>query len=110
MLSLYRRLIALRQSESALAVGDYAPHEVAPPLLGYVRRYHDQAFLVLLNFSSQPQEHHQEKQYSGAIESSTIDVQPEGRRLDGSIILRPHEGILVRLERVPAEHPSSTIE
>jgi alpha-glucosidase len=109
MLSLYRRLIAVRQSEPALAIGHYAPHEVEPPLLGYLRRYRDQAFLVLLNFSGEPREHHQEEQYSGQVEISTIDVRPEGRRIDGSIVLRPHEGILVRLDRVPAEHPSSTI-
>jgi len=102
MLTLYRRLIALRQSEPALAVGDYAPLEVEPPLLGYVRRYGDQAFLVLLNLSGEAREHRWEERYAGSIEVSTLEVRPEGQRLDGAIALRAHEGVVVRLGPMPA--------
>jgi alpha-glucosidase len=55
MLSLYRSLLALRRAEPALAVGSYAPLDVPPPLLGYLRQHQQRQLGVLLNLSGKPQ-------------------------------------------------------
>ena len=56
VLSFYRQLLALRHKEPALLEGDYSPlNEDDPHVLTYLRRYKDQAVLVVLNMSGQPQ-------------------------------------------------------
>ncbi len=51
LLSLYRRLIALRRAEPALTLGGYAGVELGPACLGYVREAGADRFLVALNFA-----------------------------------------------------------
>jgi alpha-glucosidase len=56
VLSFYRQLLALRHKEPALLEGSYtALHENNPNVLSYVRRYKDEAILVVLNMSSSEQ-------------------------------------------------------
>jgi alpha-glucosidase len=56
-LNLYRSLLALRHQNHALLDGDYvALNESDPNVLSYLRRYKNEAVLVVLNMSSQPQE------------------------------------------------------
>ncbi|MDB5296454.1 MAG: malL [Phycisphaerales bacterium] len=59
LLSLYRRLIAVRRAEPALAVGSYRPVPAEGDVVAYVRRDLDaaggRAFLVVLNFGPRPQ-------------------------------------------------------
>lgn len=99
MLSLYRRLIALRQSAPALCVGQYDPVNVNPPLLAY-RRYHDgsDSFIVALNIS---QEHRrfQLPEDSGAVRLalSTEHALPREEKLSGEIMLRPHEAVIIQI-------------
>jgi len=53
ILSFYRQLLALRHKEPALLDGDYTSiNENDPNVLAYLRRYKDEAFLVLLNMSA----------------------------------------------------------
>jgi len=48
VLSFYRQLLTLRHKEPALLDGDYTSiNEDDPNVLGYLRRYKDEAFLVL---------------------------------------------------------------
>jgi alpha-glucosidase len=54
MLSLHRRLLALRRAEPALAVGSYAPVE-ADRLLAYGREKDGRRFVVALNLTADPQ-------------------------------------------------------
>ena len=57
VLSFYRRLLALRHQESALLDGDYiSVNENDPNILAYLRRYKDEAVLVVLNMSASDQE------------------------------------------------------
>jgi alpha-glucosidase len=55
MLTLYRRLMALRRATPALSVGSYMPVEAQDDVLAYVRRHAGQRVLVALNLSSRPQ-------------------------------------------------------
>jgi glycosidase len=56
MLGFYRQLLALRHKEPALLEGDYrALNENDPNVLSYVRRYKDEAILVVLNMSATDQ-------------------------------------------------------
>jgi len=57
ILNVYRRVLALRHQNRALLDGDYvALNESDPNVLSYLRRYKNEAVLVVLNMSSQPQE------------------------------------------------------
>ncbi len=52
----YQHLLALRHKNPALLDGDYvALNEDDPNVLSYLRRYKDEAVLVVLNMSAQPQ-------------------------------------------------------
>jgi alpha-glucosidase len=57
ILQVYRSLLTLRHKNQALMEGDYvALNENDPNVLSYLRRYKNEAVLVVLNMSSQPQE------------------------------------------------------
>jgi alpha-glucosidase len=57
ILQVYRSLLTLRHQNQALMEGDYvALNENDPNVLSYLRRYKNEAVLVVLNMSSQPQE------------------------------------------------------
>lgn len=97
-LSLYRRLIGLRQSEPSLLWGDYTPLYADTQALAYRRQAHGhKAFLVVLNLSHRPCYLQIKKQplrgkvvlsCSGELEGSTVT---ENLQLGGD------EGILVEL-------------
>lgn len=54
ILNFYKRLLAMRHQEPALLDGEYiALNEDDPNVLSYLRRYKDQAVLVVLNMSGQ---------------------------------------------------------
>ncbi len=55
MLSLYRRILALRRSEPALAVGDYTSVTAEEGFLAYERSHAARTLLILLNLSSATQ-------------------------------------------------------
>lgn len=56
ILNFYRNLLLLRHSDKALLDGDYvAVNESDPNLYSYLRRYKNQAVLVVLNMSDSPQ-------------------------------------------------------
>src|SRR5262245_7381579 len=56
ILSMYRRLIALRKAEPALCIGAYRPLVApSPDVLAYVREAGDRRFLVVLNLGSRPE-------------------------------------------------------
>jgi alpha-glucosidase len=57
ILQTYRQLLALRHKNPSLLDGEYiALNEADPNVLSYVRRYKDQAVLVVLNMSGQKQD------------------------------------------------------
>ncbi len=90
-LNLYRQLLALRGSSSAIAAGKYIALETPVNIFGYQRKNADETVTILLNFSDKP-----------------IALTPElakGKRLlsthpeHGATAaqLRPHEGIILKV-------------
>jgi len=56
VLTFYKRLLALRHKNAALLDGDYVPlNENDPNVISYLRRYKNDAVLVAINMSGQPQ-------------------------------------------------------
>jgi alpha-glucosidase len=56
ILSVYRQLLVMRRTESALVNGTYtALNEDDPNVLSYLRKDKDEAILVMLNMSNSPQ-------------------------------------------------------
>jgi alpha-glucosidase len=56
ILSFYKQVLALRHQNKALLDGDYtALNENDPHVMSYLRKYKDQAVLVVLNMSAEPQ-------------------------------------------------------
>jgi alpha-glucosidase len=95
LLTLYRRLIALRRETPALAVGSYTPIRAQGDLLAYLRTYAEQRCLVVLNLGSQPQHlepYHTE--LSGQIVLST-HLDRDGETVHGAIDLRSDEAVIV---------------
>ena len=104
MLTLYRKLIALRRAEPALAIGEYQQGCSEGDVFAFVRR--DSAigrqFLVALNFSPEPRALRLKDckpAVRGArriILSTHLDQNPS---LYGDVLdLRPDEGVIVRLD------------
>jgi alpha-glucosidase len=57
VLQFYKHLLALRRHEAALLYGDYvALNQDNPNVLSYLRRYRNEAVLVVLNMSAAPQQ------------------------------------------------------
>ena len=54
MLTLHRRLLALRRAETALFLGSYEPVEAEGDLLAYVREKDGRRFLIALNLGPEP--------------------------------------------------------
>ncbi len=95
LLSLYRRLIALRRAEPALHAGDWEPVEAAGSLLAYRRAGGGSRFLVALNLGAE----------TAALETGSagpvaLATRPErdGERVEGTVVLRGGEGVVVRLD------------
>jgi alpha-glucosidase len=96
MLSLYRRLIDLRRSEPALAVGSYRPVVAEGDILTYIREHNGHRFLVALNFGHEKQTVALDPEHRGRIALST-HLDRDGEETSGTLELRPDEGVLVRL-------------
>ena len=101
LLQLYRRLLALRRGEAALSVGSYAPLPVDPPLFGWLRRHANDTFLVLLNFSATSQRATLPGTGGATLALSTHGPQGEGVAAGPGLALRPHEGVVLRLDGAP---------
>jgi alpha-glucosidase len=97
MLTLYRRLIALRRATLALAVGSYVGLEADGDVLAYRREYAGQRCLVVLNLGSEPQRfERRQMEGQGRIMLSThLDRADEVVR--ETIALRGDEGVIVSL-------------
>lgn len=98
ILTLYRRLIILRQKEAALHIGRYLPVNAEGNVIAYIREAEDTQFLIALNLGhksailSPPHE-----QLSGTIILST-HTQNENRKIKRAIKLEADEGMIVQLD------------
>ncbi len=97
ILTLYRRLIALRQREPALKIGAYHPVYSDHQLLSYKRHHADTSFLIVLNLTHATAYFEMPENLKGRIELST-HPELEGGIVSGTISLGGDEGLLIRLE------------
>jgi alpha-glucosidase len=89
ILNFYRHVLALRHQDAALRDGDYiALNENDPNVLSYLRRYKDEAVLVVLNMSSSPQNVSFDLQPQGLTASNATTLLTTGKANRGSASLR----------------------
>jgi alpha-glucosidase len=90
MLTLHRRLLALRRAEPALALGSYAQVEATENLLAYARESGGRRYLIALNLGSQPQT----LGAAGRVVLSTF-LDREGEAIGETLYLRGDEGLIL---------------
>jgi alpha-glucosidase len=97
MLTLYHRLIQLRNSEPALHIGNYTPVYTEGDLLAFIREA-DKRFLILLNLSHAPGYFTPtDMELQGKILISTC-FDRQGDDVHGKIALNGDEGLVIQLE------------
>ncbi|MGI8644185.1 MAG: alpha-amylase family glycosyl hydrolase [Thermomicrobiales bacterium] len=95
LLTLYRRLLALRQSEAALSVGSYAPVRTDGDLIGYIREASETRFFIALNLAHTPATLSFDG--TGIVEIGTHPDR-EGSNISSDVELRGGEGFVVRVQ------------
>jgi alpha-glucosidase len=95
LLTLYRRLLALRRSEPALAAGRYEPVRNQGSVLAYRRCLEDRTLLIALNMGAEPREFAFDGR--GELLLSTLPGN-EGKRIAAVCPLRSGEGVILKLE------------
>lgn len=99
ILHLYRRLIALRRTNSAIAIGGYSTRLVDGDLLVYERSYCEKRILVVLNFSDRPKTCRlPEVAYGRLMVSSSLES-CEYLPNAGKIAIPGNEGAIISLEK-----------
>jgi glycosidase len=94
ILSLYRRLLALRRSHRTLSVGDISLLKTQGDTLAYERVSGDARLLVALNLGATPQIVSVPLwARSGKMLLSTLDGSAIGQ--DSDLVLRPDEGVII---------------
>jgi alpha-glucosidase len=93
ILTLYRRLLALRRAEAALSVGSYRTLSVTDSVLAYARQTGDRRFAVALNLGGEPE--NIECPHGRVALSTHLDR--EGDPLTSRLSLRSNEGVVVEL-------------
>jgi alpha-glucosidase len=88
----YRRLIALRRAEPALAEGDYVPLRSRHDILTFIRESNADRLLIALSMTSEPRRLLVEE--TGTLLLSTCLDREDGPMRD---MLRANEGVIVRL-------------
>lgn len=96
LLTLYRRLIALRKSEPALVAGTWAPFSVIGDVFVYSRRRGERRLVVALNMGPEPLKVALPNQDRGEILINT-HLDREGETVFRDVDLRADEGVVVRL-------------
>ena len=94
LLSLYRRLLALRRGEPALLEGSQVPLRSRNDVFAFKRARAGEEILIALNTVNEPRKFG----WSGEgklLLSSYLDR--EGGRVSGPLLLRPDEGVIVKL-------------
>ncbi|MCM8748260.1 alpha-amylase family glycosyl hydrolase [Thermomicrobiaceae bacterium CFH 74404] len=97
ILTLHRRLLALRRAEPALSIGSYRSLPAEGELIAYLREDGERRFLIVLNFG------HWVRRYAcgqidlrGSVVLSTY-LDREGEMVDRDLLLRPDEGVIIGL-------------
>jgi glycosidase len=99
-LSFYRRLIRYRQSSEALLHGAYRAVEGGEDVFTYVRAGNGERLLVALNFAPEARRlglAEVEGTDAGRVELSTHAQRTPGPVALRALVLRPDEGVVLRL-------------
>jgi alpha-glucosidase len=96
MLSLYRALIDLRRTESALAVGDYGAIACREPVLAYRRARGDRRLLIALNLAAEPARLPLPPEHGGYQLVLSTNLDGGSPLQDGVLELRGDEGVILR--------------
>jgi len=98
MLTLYRRLLALRRDEPALAVGCWAPLAAGGRIVAYRREWDERRFAIVLNLGSRPERYElpEETGGRGTVRLST-HLDRDGEAVGPVIDLRPDEGLVLEI-------------
>ena len=97
LLTLYRRLIALRRADPALALGAHTPLASGPTVLVFRRAHAERAVLVALNFADRPHE----VELAGAGHGRLLLSTDPDRSVDtpaGRLVLAGSEGALIAVD------------
>ncbi len=98
MLSLYRRLIALRRTEPAFRIGDYVPVPAEGNIMAYIRESGESRFMVVLNLGHGTSYFRpQHLEIEGAIVLDTIPER-EGLVIKNRINLNGDEAMVIKLK------------
>jgi len=101
LLSLYCRLLALRNDTPALEVGEYIPITTGPEdVFLFQRRHEEERLLVALNFSDAPQRFRLPSGVRDVPILLSTEGDRAGKQVDLSLDLAPREGVVV-------EYPST---
>ena len=99
ILTLYRRLIALRRTSRALSIGSFHPVETEGQVFSYERREGAERLMVALNLG------HEARTIAlpadapdGVLQLSTC-LDHDEAPVQGAVVLRPDEGVLLKLGR-----------
>ncbi len=94
MLTLYRRLLALRRTHPALSLGDWRLSPCEGDVLAYERQHADDRLLIVLNLGARPQRVAAPAwAVGGTVMLSTLDSAP---MLNGdTLTLHPNEGLII---------------
>lgn len=95
MLSLYRRLLALRRTHLALSIGAKSAVTSEDGVLRYERCHDRERLLVALNLTARP--HHLAIPAKARVRACLLSTIPD-RRFDGT--LAPDEGVIIQLEQL----------
>jgi alpha-glucosidase len=93
VLSLYRRLLALRRRAPALRTGRYREVGSSPFAMVYRRERGAERFLIVLCFAAEPME----LPVSPGVVAVGTTAAREGERLRRTCVLGPDEGLVIRL-------------
>jgi alpha-glucosidase len=94
LLSLYRRLIALRNTHPALAIGSFVEIAASGNVLAYERTGGGDAFLVALNLGREAETLALPQGWSGSVILSSAGGR-DGDAAAGWLALAPHEGVIL---------------
>jgi alpha-glucosidase len=97
LLTLYRRLIALRRDEPALVGGAYVPLPRQEPFRAYRRDSDDRRLQVLLNLGSEPLAFNIGEQGGGGHVLLSTYLDREGEAVGEEVKCRGFEGVIIAL-------------
>lgn len=98
MLSLYKKLIALRKKEPALHSGFYRPVYSDQQLLSFIREGEGKRFLIILNLSDKNCRFSPDRfKFKGTVRLA-LHAESEGQKMNKSIDIKGDGGLIIELE------------